>query len=233
LNRLPAIDHQSFAFIPDHSAEATDGAGDVKILIVDDHLAVREGVRCLFAAMPGTEIFDAASAQEALSVYRSEVPDVLLIDLNLTGSSGLELLSSVLAEDRLAKIVVFSAHVEPIYVSRTLTAGAMGYVSKGASTKEIIDAVQAVAAGGRYIEREIATKMVLSPSGGANPLEKLTVREIDIVRLLAEGKSIGTIALALGITHKTVANACSIIKSKLGAERTSDLIRLLHQMEDR
>jgi two-component system, NarL family, invasion response regulator UvrY len=220
-------------FVPNHSAEATDGAGDVKILIVDDHLAVREGVRCLFAAMPGTEIFDAASAQEALSVYRSKVPDVLLMDLNLPDSIGLELLSSVLIEDKLAKIVVFSVHVEPIYVSRTFTAGALGYVSKGASTKEIIDAVQAVAAGGRYIERAIATQMVLSPSGGANPLENLTAREIDIARLLTEGKSLSAIAVALGITHKTVANACSIIKSKLGAERTSDLIRLLYQMEDR
>ncbi len=75
--------------------------------------------------------------------------------------------------------------------------------------------------------------MVLSPSGGANPLEKLTAREIDIARLLAEGKGSGAIAVALGITHKTVANACSIIKSKLGAERTFDLIRLLYQMEDR
>jgi two-component system, NarL family, invasion response regulator UvrY len=218
--------------VPEHSAEATDGAGDVKILIVDDHLAVREGVRCLFAAMPDTEIFDAASAQEALSVYRSKAPDVLLMDLNLPDSRGLELLSNLLIEDKLAKIVVFSAHAEPIYVSRTFTAGALGYVSKGASAKEIIEAVQTVAAGGRYVEREIATKMVLSPSGGTNPLEKLTAREIDIIRLLAEGKSFTAIAAALGITHKTVANACSIIKSKLGAERTSDLILLLYQMED-
>jgi two-component system, NarL family, invasion response regulator UvrY len=136
------------SFLSDHSAKATDGADDVKILIVDDHLAVREGARCLFAAMPGAEIFEAASAEEALSVYRSKVPDVLLMDLNLPDSRGIDLLSNVLIEDRLAKIVVFSAHEEPIYVSRTFTAGALGYVSKGASAKEIIDAVQTVAAGG-------------------------------------------------------------------------------------
>jgi two-component system invasion response regulator UvrY len=230
---LSAIARQSLrSFIPNDSAEAIYGTADVKILVVDDHLAVREGVHGLFTAIPGAEIFDAASAQEALSVYRAKAPDVVLMDINLPDSTGFELLSSMLMEDELAKIVVFSVHVEPIYVSRTFTAGARGYVSKGASTQELIDAVQAVAAGGRYIEREIATQMVLSPSGGDNPLEKLTAREIDIVRLLAAGKNPAAIALALGITHKTVANSCSIIKSKLGTERTSDLIRLLYQMED-
>ncbi len=120
------------SFVPNHSAKATDGAGDVKILIVDDHLAVREGVRCLFAAMRGTEIFDVASAQEALSVYRTKVPDVLLMDINLPDSSGFELLQEAsLFEDKLAKIVVFSMHIEPIYVSRTFTAGSTGLRQQG------------------------------------------------------------------------------------------------------
>jgi two-component system, NarL family, invasion response regulator UvrY len=204
----------------------------MKILIVDDHVVVREGVRRLLAALPDTEVFEAASSREALSLYRAKMPDVLLLDLNLPNSSGFELLRRLLLENRQVKVVVLSMHAEPIYVSRTLNAGARGYVSKMASADELIAAVREVAAGGRYVEREIAAQLVISQYGGANPLEKLTTREIDIVRLLGEGKNFATIASALGITYKTVANACSIIKGKLGVERTSDLIRLTYQMQD-
>lgn len=204
----------------------------MKILIIDDHVVVREGVRRLLAALPETEVFEASSAREALSLYRSKVPDILLLDLNLPNSSGFELLRRLLLENRQVKVVVLSMHAEPIYVSRTLNAGARGYVSKMASADELIAAVREVAAGGRYVEREIAAQLVVSQYGGANPLEKLTTREIDIVRLLGEGKNFAAIAAALGITYKTVANACSIIKGKLGVERTSDLIRLTYQMRE-
>jgi DNA-binding NarL/FixJ family response regulator len=182
--------------------------------------------------MSDTEVFEADSIQDALSLYRAKAPDVLLLDLNLPNSSGFEILTRLLIEDRLAKIIVFSMHTEPIYVTRTLNAGARGYISKNAPARELIDAVHAVAAGGRYVDREIASQLVISRLDSANPLEKLTTREVDIVRLLGEGKNQLAIASALGITHKTVANACSIIKSKLGVEHTFDLIRLLHQMEE-
>jgi two-component system, NarL family, invasion response regulator UvrY len=204
----------------------------MRILIIDDHVVVREGVRRLLTALPDTEVFEAASAREALSLYRSKVPDILLLDLNLPNSSGFELLRRLLLENRQVKVIVLSMHAEPIYVARTLNAGARGYVSKTASADELIAAVREVAAGGRYVEREIAAQLVISQYGGANPLEKLTTREIDIVRLLGEGKNFAAIATALGITYKTVANACSIIKGKLGVEHTSDLIRLTYQMRD-
>jgi two-component system, NarL family, invasion response regulator UvrY len=204
----------------------------MRILIIDDHVVVREGVRRLLTALPDTEVFEAASAREALSLYRAKVPDILLLDLNLPNSSGFELLRRLLLENRQVKVVVLSMHAEPIYVARTLNAGARGYVSKTASADELIAAVREVAAGGRYVEREIAAQLVISQYGGANPLEKLTTREVDIVRLLGEGKNFAAIATALGITYKTVANACSIIKGKLGVERTSDLIRLTYQMRD-
>jgi two-component system, NarL family, invasion response regulator UvrY len=131
----------------------------VRILVVDDHQAVRDGVRSLFVATPGTEVIGASSAQEGLSLYRSNVPDVVLIDLNLPDMSGFELLDHVLLEDKAAKVIVFSAHASPIYASRTFEAGGMGYVSKAASTQEVIDAVNTVAAGRRYIEHEIEVRM--------------------------------------------------------------------------
>ena len=109
---------------------------------------VREGVRRLLTALPDTEVFEAASAREALSLYRAKVPDILLLDLNLPNSSGFELLRRLLLENRQVKVVVLSMHAEPIYVARTLNAGARGYVSKTASADELIAAVREVAAGG-------------------------------------------------------------------------------------
>ena len=150
----------------------------MRILIIDDHVVVREGVRRLLAALPDTEVFEASSAREALSLYRSKAPDILLLDLNLPNSSGFELLRRLLLENRQVKVVVLSMHAEPIYVSRTLNAGARGYVSKMASADELIAAVREVAAGGRYVEREIAAQLVVSQYGGANPLEKLTPARI-------------------------------------------------------
>jgi two-component system, NarL family, invasion response regulator UvrY len=205
----------------------------MKILIVDDHVIVREGARRLLSAALDTEIIEAASAREALALYKTSHPDVVLLDLNLPNSSGIELLRRLMLENRSARILVVSMHSEPIYVARTLEAGARGYVSKTASASELVTAVREVSAGGRYVEREIAAQLVVSQYGGADPLQKLTTREVDIVRLLGEGKNLSAIAEALGITYKTVANACSIIKGKLGVERTSDLIRLTYQMQDR
>ncbi len=114
----------------------------MRILIIDDHVVVREGVRRLLAALPETEVFEASSAREALSLYRSKAPDILLLDLNLPNSSGFELLRRLLLENRQVKVVVLSMHAEPIYVSRTLNAGARGYVSKMASADELIAAVR-------------------------------------------------------------------------------------------
>jgi two-component system, NarL family, invasion response regulator UvrY len=205
----------------------------MKILIIDDHVVVREGIRRLFTAQTDTQVFDTESPVEALSIYRSESPDVLLLDINLPNYSGFELLNRMLAEDRNVKILVLSMHAEVIYVSRMLHAGARGYVSKTASAGELITAVREVAAGKRYVERELAAQLVVSQYGGDNPMVNLTMREIDIVRLLGEGKNFAAIASALGISYKTVANASSIIKGKLGVERTSDLVRLTYQMQER
>jgi two-component system, NarL family, invasion response regulator UvrY len=132
----------------------------MKILVVDDHHAAREGIRSLFSGKPDHQIIEASSAGEALSLYRADRPDVVLMDLNLPDMHGIELLARVLSEDRAAKIVVFSAHASPVYAAETFTAGALGYISKGASTQEVIDAINAVATGKRYVENEIAAKMV-------------------------------------------------------------------------
>jgi two-component system invasion response regulator UvrY len=203
----------------------------MKILLVDDHIVVREGVRRLLSGMQGASIFEAATGQEALAIFRKEKPELVLLDLNLSGIGGLELLRRLLAEDEKVRIVVFSMHAEPVYAARALRLGARGYVSKSAGADELVTAVKRVAEGGRYVEREIAGELAFAQLSSEDPLQQLSTREIEILRLLGEGNSLTEIAQAIGVAYKTVANTCSLIKSKLGVERTADLIRVSMELK--
>jgi two-component system, NarL family, invasion response regulator UvrY len=205
----------------------------MKVLIVDDHVIVREGVRRLLAPYSDISIREAATSAQALNSFRTDRPDVVLLDLNLPHASGFELLRRLLKDDHDAQVLVFSMHFEPLYASRALNAGARGYISKSAPAEELVTAIRRVAEGGRYIEREIAAQIVLMPGAGADPLQSLSPREADILRMLAEGKTLAAIAAARGVTYKTIANSCAALKDKLGVARTGDLIRLAIEMRDR
>jgi two-component system, NarL family, invasion response regulator UvrY len=132
----------------------------------------------------------------------------------------------MLLEDKAARIIVLTMHAEPLYAARAMELGARGYLSKNASAEELLGAVWRVAAGGRYIENEIAQELALQTLETCNGLQDLTERDLEIMRLLAEGMNLTEIADALGVSYKTVANTCSHIKSKLGVTRTNDLVRL-------
>ncbi len=198
----------------------------MKILVVDDHAIVREGVRRLLATISGAEIHEAATAQDAMTLSRSVNPDVTVLDINLEGSSGLELLRRLKAENSTSRVVMFTMHSEPSYAMRALKAGAAGYVTKSAEAGELVTAVKKIASGDRYLDRSMASELVFSSSFSEDPLQKLSNREVEILRLLGEGKSLAEIASTFGIAYKTVANSCSRLKEKLGVERTADLIRL-------
>ena len=198
----------------------------MKILLVDDHVVVRAGVRRLLEAEVEFTIFEAQSSDEALELWHQEQPDLVILDLNLEGSSGLELLRRLVLADKSVKIIVLSMHSEPIYAARALQAGARGYVSKSAGAEEFIVAVRQVGEGGRYIEREIAQELVVGKFSNRDPFDELTAREIDILRLLGEGKSYTQIAAAIGVSYKTIVNSSVVIKEKLAVETTADLIRL-------
>lgn len=202
----------------------------MRFLLVDDHAVVRSGLRRLLAAVPGAEISEAAEGRAALAAVRAEQPDVVLLDLNLPGLGGLELLRRVLLDHPAARVVVLSMHAEALYAARALGAGAAGYLSKNASPEELLDAIRRVAAGGRYIENEIAQELALHAAATGSPAERLTGRDLEILRLLGSSQSLAQIADALGVSYKTVANACSGIKAKLGVTRTGDLVRLSVEM---
>ena len=198
----------------------------MKVLLVDDHSLVRSGLRALLTSVADIEITEAENGRDALARLRQDRPDLVLLDLNLPGIGGLELLRRMLLEDKSARILVLSMHAEPLYVARAMELGARGYLSKNASADELLTAVRRTAYGGRYIESEIAQELALRTVASGHDLRDLTERDLEIMRLLAEGMGLTEIADALGIGYKTVANACSHIKAKLGVTRTNDLVRL-------
>ncbi len=202
----------------------------MKILIVDDHPIVRAGLRRLLAAEGHHEIREAANGREALSVYRDERPDLVILDINLPGIGGLEITRRLRIEDAAARILVLSMHADPIYVTRALQAGAGGYLGKNAAPADILEAVAQVSSGNNYIQHELAQELaLLSVQAPAHPLNELSLRELEILRLLGEGNSLLQIADTIGLSYKTVANNCVQIKTKLGLARTADLIRFAIQ----
>src|SRR3984957_8005887 len=205
---------------------ANRGHFGMKILLVDDHEIVRSGLRNLLTSVFDANISEAATGREALLLLRQDRPDLVLLDLNLPGIGGLELLRRMLLEDKAARILVLSMHAEALYAARAMELGARGYLSKNASAEELLTAVRRVLDGGRYIENEIAQDLALQAISPGHGLQDLTERDLEIMRLLAEGMSLAEIADALGIGYKTVANACSQIKARLGVTRTNELVRL-------
>jgi two-component system, NarL family, invasion response regulator UvrY len=197
----------------------------MKLLIIDDHDIVRQGVRRLLSLLPDSDVAEAGTVDEGFNTYMREKPAVVVLDINLAGGSGLELLTRLRNADQEARVVMFSMHADPAYANRALRSGALGFVGKSASADELIEAVKAASAGRRYIDKHLATEMVLNPVEG-DPLGSLTNRETEILRLLGEGKSLNEIANTFGIAYKTVANTCTRLKEKLGVERTADLIRI-------
>lgn len=196
----------------------------MRILVVDDHAVVLDGVSRLLQSNLNAEIDKATSAELALAAIETDPPDLVLLDLNLGGMGGLEFIQKITRQPAPPRILVLSMHTEPAYVSQALKSGAWGYVSKAADAEIVVAGVQAVLAGQRYIEPDLRAK--IGEQSDDDPLQKLTVRELEILRLLGRGESLNSIADLLGIAYKTVANTCTQMKNKLGLERTADLIRI-------
>jgi DNA-binding NarL/FixJ family response regulator len=121
-------------------------------------------------------------------------------------------------------------HAGPSYVMRAMQAGACGYVTKSASADEVVEAVRKVAAGGRYLQRDLVTDLAGSAFWSKGPKQPLSAKELDILRLLAQGNTLSEIAAQLGASYKTIANSCTGIKEKLMVERTGELIRVAIEM---
>jgi len=198
----------------------------MKVLLVDDHPIVRAGLRRLLADEPEADIYEAADGKAAVVAFREQRPDIIVLDLNLPGANGIEVISRLKAVDPSARLLVLSMHDDASHVSRALRAGAAGYVAKDAPPDEILLAIQRVAAGQTYLEHTLAEKLAFTAvRAQSDPLSDLSARDLSILRLLAEGHTLPQIADAIGIGYKTAANLCSLLKAKLGAASTVDLVR--------
>jgi two-component system, NarL family, invasion response regulator UvrY len=199
----------------------------MKILVVDDHPIVRAGLRRLLVEETGFEMLEAADAREALSVFRDHRPDLVVLDLSMPGRGGLEVIARLKLEDDGVRVLILSMHQDAVYAMRALRAGACGFISKNSPADRLLEAIRRVAAGQSYIEHEIAQELALANvRAQALPLQDLSPREFEILRLLGDGRTLQQIADTIGVGYKTVANTCAQIKSKLGVARTADLIRI-------
>jgi len=191
-----------------------------ELLLVEDHAIVRAGLGRLLANRTDIHIQNAVTAEEALGTIKSIMPQLIVLDLNLPGLSGFEALRRLHLVAPDVPILVFSMHSEPIYAHRALVSGAKGYVSKGAPPDEILAAVDALLGGQTYVEKEISEGAVKS----GDYLRNLTSRDLEILRLLAEGRTLTEIARSLGVAYKTIANTCTRIREKLGVRSLAELV---------
>ncbi len=197
-----------------------------QLLVVDDHAIVRSGIRRLLSERSDIEVLEAGSGEEALRVVQERPVDLIVLDLNLPGLGGLELLRRLMRAAPKSPVLIFSQHAEAIYATKALEAGARGFVSKNALPEEFLDAIDSVLAGETVVEKSLQREMAMRDLAEDAYLKPLTERDIEILRLLAAGNSLSQIAAKLGIAYKTVANTLSRIKEKLGVGQTSDLIRI-------
>jgi two-component system, NarL family, invasion response regulator UvrY len=196
----------------------------VSVLLVDDHAVVREGYRRLLERHGDiTVIGEAGDAATAHSLFVSLAPQIVVMDITLPGTSGLEAMRRMLLYDAHARVLVFSMHEDTIFVKRALQSGAYGYVTKASAPNVLVEAVLSIARGKKYLSPEVAHTMALGE--GAASSHGLTQRESDVLRLILQGRTVQEIADTLGLNSKTVANHQSAVRQKLGADTTIELLR--------
>jgi DNA-binding NarL/FixJ family response regulator len=191
-----------------------------KLLIVDDHPVVVSGCRAVFANDRSVQIISAQNEREGLQAYRQSKPHVAIIDINLPGLSGYELLRKIRKEDPAAKVIMFSVNDDPAFVVRAVELGAKGFVCKGDDPKSLVEAVHEVVNGTTFVSPQLAKSVRAHPAG------QLNNRELEILRMLAKGRKIAQIAEALELSYKTIANTTTLLKQKLGAQTHADLVRI-------
>lgn len=198
----------------------------VTILVVDDHPIVRAGCLQLIKQIPKSSVIEAETGEEGYYLFKTHSPDLVLLDITLPGLGGLEVLRRMQANNKASKILMFSMHEDPVFASRALQAGAKGYITKNNAADHLVEAIESVLAGNVYLSPDMAQQLaMLNVSSSTSELNDLSRRELEILRLVGEGKSINDMSEVLGISYKTVANNLTQIKSKLDINKTAELMR--------
>jgi two-component system invasion response regulator UvrY len=202
----------------------------VSVLLVDDHAVVREGLRRILSDYREIEIVgEASDGHEALRQVRKLSPDVAIVDLSMPGLDGIEVTKLISKEHPKTRVIVLTMHANQDYAARLLHAGARGFIGKGAPGSELASAILKVANKGTYLPPDILEalpdQMANRAAGQASPVQALSDRELQVLKLLAEGNSGREIGEELHLSVKTVDTYRARLLAKLGLESTADLIR--------
>ena len=197
----------------------------IKVLLVDDHSVVRMGFKMLIEAESDMEVIsEAESGEDGIKVFKELKPDLVVMDITMTGIGGLESIERILAYDKNAKILVLSAHEDSVHPKRVLNAGALGYLTKRSAAEELIKAIRSVHSGKKFLEADIAQQMAITQlSGENNPVEVLSDREFEVFMALAKGKSTNEIAETMHLSPRTVGTHLYNIKQKLNANNSAEI----------
>jgi DNA-binding NarL/FixJ family response regulator len=200
----------------------------IRIVIADDHAIVRAGLKQMFAIMPDMEVIaEAIDGESVLETLRHSRNDILLLDLNMPGISGPDLIARIRAHWPKQPVLVLSMHDTAQIASRALKAGADGYVTKDSEPEVLLAAIRKVAAGGRFISSEVAQKMALlaTASGDLLPHNTLSDREFDVFKGLIKGMGVNDIADHLSISNKTVSTHKARLLEKMQMASIAELTR--------
>jgi DNA-binding NarL/FixJ family response regulator len=200
----------------------------LRILIVDDHAVVREGLaRILGSAGEGWSVGEASSGFQAVEWLRRDHADLVILDLSMPGMTGLELIRRIRSEFGRVPVLVLSMHAEEQYAMRAFKAGANGYLTKDSAASELIGAVRKVAAGGAHVSSALAERVVLQLNGSVGEARhaQLSDRELEVLRRLVAGQRPTDIAQALHLSVKTISTHKSRIQEKLQLPTLAELVR--------
>lgn len=200
----------------------------MKIVIVDDHELVREGLKKVLLKESGIQLAgEASNALELFKLLEETEVDLVVLDITMPGRSGLDIISEIKNLNDHIRILILSMHPEERFALRALKAGASGYLSKEAAARELVSAIRKIMSGGRYISAALADHLVsnLDKEPGKLPHETLSNREFEIFRLIAKGKSVGQIAEELILSVNTVTSYRSRMMEKMNFSSNAEIVR--------
>ena len=200
----------------------------MKIVIVDDHELVREGLKKVLLKEPGIQLVgEASNSLELFKLLEETEVDLVVLDITLPGRSGLDIISEIKNLNDHIRILILSMHPEERFALRALKAGASGYLSKEAAARELVPAMRKIMSGSRYISAALADHLVsnLDKELGKLPHETLSNREFEIFRLIAKGKSVGQIAEELILSVNTITSYRSRMMEKMNFSSNAEIVR--------
>jgi two-component system invasion response regulator UvrY len=197
-----------------------------KFLIIDDHPIVRKGIHQMLDELPGQNLVEeASSAGDGLKAFNEVIHDLVLLDINLPGRGGLDLIKDLKKICPGVKILIVSMYPEEQYAIRALKSGAMGYLTKSSAPDELLMAVTRILKGDRYITQSIAEKIFDEFEQKCMPHETLSNREFEVMKMIAGGRSLKEISNLLSLSEKTVSTYRTRILDKMDMHTNADLIR--------